>query len=276
MKKTALGILMLVMIGMMMGCTAAEADPNGRAVKIGGTESIGQEEYVLTFCDEFDGKRLDRRNWETCPEWDRSDRGARWEKDCARVQDGKLVLSVQYDEKEKRCLSGGVRTLGKFEQAYGYYEICMKVQDEPGFWSAFWMMCGDVQNVDGSAEDGVELDIAEAFHVEQKGMNYALHWDGYGEEHRTVVKTDSLPEIYDGEFHVFAARWAKDGYTWYVDGEEMWKVEDENLICTQPGYMKITTEVGSWAGEIDREQLPGEIEVEYVRAYQFSGEKGKQ
>ena len=261
--------LLCAVLLLLTGCSAAQ-DAGDNGMKIGQKTTIGGEEYILTFADDFDGDKLNKKYWEACPEWDRSDRGARWDKDCVRVEDGKLILSVEYDEKEQRCLSGGVRTFKKFEQAYGYYEIRMRVQEAHGYWSAFWMMCGDVQNADGSAKDGVELDIAEAFDVEKKGLNYALHWDGYGDDHQTVVLSDTVPEIYDGQFHTFVVRWAPDGYTWYVDGQEVWAVEDENLICTQQGYMKITTEVGSWAGEIDKSELPDAVEVDYVRAYQLA------
>lgn len=274
--KRTIAVLLCIAMIVLSGCAAQQpAAENGRAAKVGQTETIHGEEYVLTFLDEFDGEQMNRRNWETCPEWERADRGGKWDADMAWVEDGKLILNVMYDEEGGCYKSGAVRTYRKFEQAYGYYEISMRVQEAHGFWSAFWMMCGDVHNVDGSAKDGVELDIAEAFDVEGKGFNYALHWDGYGSKHQTTVRTDSIPAVYDGQFHTFAVRWAPEGYTWYVDGEVMWELKTEDA-CTQPGYMKVTTEVGSWAGEIDPEELPDRAEVEYVRAYQFAGmEAGK-
>ena len=42
----------------------------------------------------------------------------------------------------KDFLSGCVRTRGKFEHAFGYYNAPCRMQTQPGFWSAFWMYTG--------------------------------------------------------------------------------------------------------------------------------------
>lgn len=248
--------------------TEVSDEPDKRAAEIGQTEVIHGEEYVLTFLDEFEGDKLNRDNWVNCPAWERADRGGRWWPACVTVENGKLALQVE-SHVSGRYLSGGVRTFGTFSQAYGYYEISMRVQDVPGFWSAFWMMCGDVHNEDGSAKDGVEIDIMEAYDVKTRSINHALHWDGYEKAHQRLEHKEHQTDVYDGQFHTYALRWAPDSYTWYIDGEPTWVLETDD-VCTQPGYMKISTEVGSWAGEINPEDLPASIEVDYVRAYQFA------
>ena len=55
---------------------------------------------------------------------------------------------------------------------------------------------------------------------------------------------------------------------WYIDGELMWESSDGG-VCNQPGYLKLTLEVGSWAGEINKSDLPAAVYVDYVRVYQF-------
>lgn len=241
---------------------------NSRAEKIGQTETIMGEEYVLTFLDEFSKKKLDDSNWEYCPEWKRADRGGKWDPKCTSFDDGKLVLSVIYDDEAGCYKSGAIRTKGIFDQAYGYFECSMRVQNVPGFWSAFWMMCGNVGSIENDGVDGTEIDIMEAFNAKTFGINHALHWNGYAEHHMSEGTSEYREDLYDGEFHTYSMRWSPEGYKWYIDGELMWE-SSAGGVCNQPGYMKLTLEVGSWAGEIDLSTLPATVEVDYVRAYQF-------
>lgn len=244
-------------------------ETESRADSVGDTEIIMDEEYVLTFLDDFSDTELNKDTWEYCPEWERADRGGKWDSQCVAVNDDKLALSVIYHEDAGCYKSGAIRTKGLFEQVYGYFEASMRVQDVAGFWSAFWMMCGDVGNIDGYGNDGTEIDIMEAYNYDSKGINHALHWDGYEEEHQSVGRSNKRPDLYDGNFHTYAVRWYPTEYKWYIDGVLVWKSKAGGG-CDNPGYMKLTLEIGSWAGEIAIEDLPATVEVDYVRAYQFA------
>ena len=239
-----------------------------RASKVGEEETIYNNKMVMTFYDDFTGTSLNRSKWDYCPEWTRADRGGKWDDSQAKVEDGNLVLSVSYDENEGCCKSGAVRTLNRFSQTKGYFECSMKVQDVPGFWSAFWLMSPTQSKVGNGAVDGVELDIMEAYNYTKKGLNFALHWDGYGADHKSAGKDVIRRDIYDGEFHTFALLWSDTAYIFYVDGVETWRTTSGG-ICNAPAYMKLTLEVGSWAGEINKSKLPANVYVDYVRAYQF-------
>ncbi len=283
MKKLLCFLLAVSIALTFCACTAGdetvikedeEMPVDTRAEKLGQTEIIMDEEYVLTFYDEFSNKKLNPENWEHCPEWERADRGGKWDPKCAEIKDGKLVLSVIYDEEAACYKSGAIRTKGLFSQAYGYFECSMRVQNVSGFWSAFWMMCGNVGNVGNDGVDGTEIDIMEAFNAKTFGINHALHWDGYDEHHKSVGVSEYRQDLYDGNFHTYSMRWSPEGYKWYIDGELMWESSDGG-VCNQPGYMKLTLEVGSWAGEIDLSTLPATVEVDYVRAYQFADKAEK-
>ncbi len=283
MKKLFAIILVLVLALTLVACGDTDNNPEnnvdeeevievlepGRAEKVGDTETILGEEYVLTFIDNFGKSTLDTTKWEYCPEWTRADMGGKWDPKCANPEDGKMVLSVIFDPEAGCYKSGAIRTKGIFEQAYGYFEASMRVQDIPGFWSAFWMMCGDVNNVGNDGVDGTEIDIMEAYNYESFGINHALHWDGYGEAHQSVGTNEYREDLYDGEFHTYSMRWSPEGYKWYIDGELMWE-SNAGGVCNQPGYMKLTLEVGTWAGKISFKDLPATVEIDYVRAYQFA------
>ena len=120
------------------------------------TMKIGSRAYRLCFEDDFAGESLDLTKWSLCPEQRRQDIGGRWADSEVSVHDGNLWLRARIRE-DGVPVSGGVRSLGKFEQTRGYFECRMMFPKTTGFWGAFWMMCGNVGKVDGSAVTGAEL-----------------------------------------------------------------------------------------------------------------------
>lgn len=52
----------------------------------------------------------------------------------------------------------------------------------------------------------------------------------------------------------------------YVDGEEVWPT-DAGGVCQVPLYIKLTGEIGDWAGDISKAKLPDYFVVDYVRVY---------
>ncbi len=217
--------------------------------------------YELSFEDNFDGNCLDSTKWEYCPEEPRQDIGGWW-KDCmTEVHDGNLWLWAKLDG--GKPISGAVRTRGLFEQAYGYFECRMMFPRTTGFWAAFWMMCGQVGKVDGSAESGVEIDIIESGFCTRGGVNHALHWDGYGEAHKSLCEIIDNPALYKG-WHTYALEWTESEYIFYIDGKETWRTSQSG-ICRFPGYLKLSTEFGTWAAPIVADELPDCARVDYVR-----------
>lgn len=216
--------------------------------------------YEVSFEDRFSGTALDSSKWKTCPESRRQDIGGWWKDSMTEVHDGNLWLWAKIEGGTP--ISGAVRTLGLFEQAYGYFECRMMFPRTTGFWGAFWMMCGNVGKVDGSAVSGVEIDIIESGECPRGGVNHALHWDGYGEAHKSTSKAMTRPELYKG-WHTYALEWTDKEYIFYIDGNETWRTS-ESGICNRPGYLKLSTEFGSWAAPIVEDELPDCLRVDYV------------
>ncbi len=224
------------------------------------------KKWILTFEDTFEGTALDGTKWKKCPEMRRQDAGGRWS-DAMTALDGEghLVLSASLAE-DGTPISGAVRSMGLFEQAYGYFECRLKFQHTTGFWGAFWLMCGGAGRYsENMARDGAEIDVIESGEFPRGGVNHAIHWNGYGEHHQSVSKIITAPELYEG-FHTYALEWTKSEYIFYIDGKETWRT-DEPGICTVPVYLKLSCEFGTWAGEIKKETLPDCMVVDYVRVY---------
>ena len=237
------------------------------------TIEIDGDTYRMTFCDDFDGKKLDTRKWSLCPQWERGNVGGHWSDDCVSLDGaGRLVLKTKLAE-DGTPLTGAIRSKGKFEQSHGYFEARCRLQSAHGMWTAFWLMCEEEHKIGNGAKDGAEIDIYESYSLDDAAINHAVHWDGYGEEHRCWAKAKSGTSCYDGKFHTFGLLWTDDAYIFYIDGREVRRLDASDAEypgCCEPAtYLKLSVEAGTWAGAIRPEELPDDsLTVDYVKVYQ--------
>jgi beta-glucanase (GH16 family) len=246
----------------------------------------------IIFQDDFNGNSLDGSKWELCPEWDRQGRSS-WRDDMVSVSGGMLRLKFMRDPQlgasrtRNRALAdnwiraGAVRTLTKdwpwkplFENNYGYYEARIKFPVVSGTWGAFWLMSRTQGLTANEGMDGTEIDIIETIGNDEGRYNGALHWNGYGSQHKSAGSDDApLPvNIYDGEFHIIAFEWSPSEYIFYVDGTEFWRVDGgarfrNSGINQNPNYIKLTVEGADWAGLLPDDFTEAEMLVDYVRVY---------
>jgi len=222
------------------------------------------KEWKLIWHDEFDGTTLDETKWNRLGDGKRRD--GYWVKADAYLSgQGTLLLRTKKDGDRYTC--GAVRTQGKFEHAFGYYVARCKMPREPGHWPAFWMMCPGVSKVGDEGRDGTEIDIVEIPWRDGK-ITMNLHWDGYGKEHQTAGTSMTMPELTEG-FHNYGLWWTPEEYVFYVDGKEVWRSKAGG-VSQVPQYLKLTEEIGNWAGDIRKAKLPDYFEVDYVRVYELS------
>lgn len=217
--------------------------------------------WELVWHDEFDAAGIDWTKWEA-PENPRRD-GFWSAKAFALDGEGNLKMGVFQDD-QGRFIDGCLRTRGKFEKAKGFFVARMKMHSQPGHWSAFWLMNSCMTRIGNGSVDGAEIDIMEKPWLDNR-VNFAIHWDGYGEEHRSAVQEVEVDGVMDG-FHTFALWWADDAYRFYIDSELLWETTATG-ICTEPLFIKLSDEIGPWAGNIQEAKLPDETLIDYVRVY---------
>jgi len=243
-------------------------------------------EPKLTWSDEFNGfaGAPDSRKWDR-PEYNRRQNATGpdgwWSKEDSFIDGkGNLVIRVRKianknsdnDLFDYSC--GAVRTYGKFTQLYGRYEIRCQLPKQQGWWVAFWMMQGNVGSESNLGVDGSEVDIMEAFGWTNK-INHAIHYDGYGDAHKSVGKYELIAGIREG-YHIYSMDWYPDKYIFYVDGKEQWRSIGGG-VCNKPGYIKVTAEISteswainsSWSNDPAKATYPDSFKVDYVRVYQF-------
>lgn len=216
--------------------------------------------WKLAWQDEFEGNKLDDTKWEV-PDHQRRDG---WWSPKAVSLDGNGHLAISTLKEGDRFLDACVRTRGKFEHAHGYYVARIQLQKQPGHWSAFWLYHPSVGKIGDDGRDGTEIDIMEKPWRDDR-VQHALHWDGYGKEHKSEGKVTQVPGVMEG-WHTFAIWWKADEYIFYVDGQETWRTTAGG-VCQVPLYIKLSDEIGSWGGDIKKAELPDQFQVDYVRVY---------
>ncbi len=217
--------------------------------------------WKLVWHDEFDGQKLDESKWNVPPDGRRRD--AWWMRKAISL-DGQGHLAISTLKEDGKYIDGCVRTLGKLEHTFGYYVARIKLQEQPGHWSAFWLMGRGVGKVGNQGRDGTEIDIMEKPWLNDS-VQHALHWDGYGKHHKSTGQKVKVPGVMKG-FHTFALLWTPDEYVFYVDGKQTWRTKAGG-VCQAPLYIKLSDEVGKWGGDISKAKLPDRFLVDYVRVY---------
>ncbi len=226
---------------------------------------------ALVWSDEFDGTVINSNKWERMGDYARQ-QGYWMKEDSYLSGHGQLVLRVKKDALG-RFTAGAVRTKGRYERTFGYFEAKVKFPTQQGHWCAFWLMTMSQGRIGDEGRDGTEIDIMEKAWLTDR-IQHALHWDGYGEYHQTVYKTVRGMGMNDGGWHIFSLDWSPTQYVFYVDGVATWRT-NAGGVSQVPQYIKLTEEIGNFGigedawgvGPISNAVLPDYYFVEYVRVY---------
>ncbi len=221
------------------------------------------DEYKLVWADEFAGETLD------VTKWDYRNLGPR--RDAVNVKEtvsldgqGHLVLTTKRTGDAYHTAM--IATQGKFETTFGYFECRVRLQEQIGHWSAFWLQSPSLGKPLGDpGAAGTEIDIFEYLRKDGDRVHHNLHWDGYGEHHKHAGKTVTVAGLAKG-WHTFGLLWTDSKYVFYVDGKETWRSSEG--VSRRDEYIILSLEVGKWAGDIAQAKLPDHLYVDYVRVYQ--------
>ena len=274
------------------------------------------KKFRLVWHDEFDGAALDESKWSFRTNfWGRR---AHWfaapEDNAVEVKDGllhlklvkkpdgqfvspqlqtgELVWDIPQDKNPKGFWPLPKREKPKFLHRYGYYECRCRLQQMPGWWSAFWMQTPMQGCSLDSRLAGIEHDIMESFEVGEVIPHY-FHANGYGADYQGFCvprKPKDVPssdfnrqnsvKLDKGAFHVFGMLWEPDGYTFFIDGrqhgskvgqgegEAVSQTDEFVLLTTEAKWYRNDRMTGMPVLELDAAAAAGdEFLVDYVRVY---------
>ena len=164
-----------------------------------------------------------------------------------------------------------------FSQAFGYFEVRVKLPDADGLWSAFWLQSPNMRKISNAGLDGTEIDVFEsAFRMNRKSrMGHALIWNGYGKYSDSDTKiTELKQDLYDG-YHTYALKWTPEYYVFYIDGEPTWASMGGGVSKVRE-FLRLTVETDAGDGwgphgqEIGQfsHKSSSEFMVDYVKVWQ--------
>ncbi|MBQ7882329.1 MAG: carbohydrate binding domain-containing protein [Treponema sp.] len=243
-------------------------------------------EYKLVWQEEFNGKTLNRNDWNVelhDPGWV----NAEWQEyvDSEKnifLKDGKLVIKPIKTVKNGKTTytSGRINTQNKHTFKYGRFEARLRVPEGKGYLPAFWLMPND-EHLYGQWPRCGEIDIMEVHGSETGTLHGTIH---YGNPHKQSQGKHLINEgSFSEDFHTFAVEWEPGIIKWYVD-DELYHTENQWYSITegvgeitypapfdQPFYIILNLAVGgSWVGYPDEttDFENATFEVDYVRVYQ--------
>jgi len=252
-------------------------------------------DWKLVWHDEFDGTELDRSKWDfRLNFW-----GKRFQTYTEEgvVLDGKSNLKIYLLEKDGQYYSAQLQTgyntfdylkrslecpeiwpfeeipEPKFMHRYGYYEIRCKLQEQPGWWSAFWLQSPSIGTTPHDPTySGIECDIMENFKRDGEVTSGNI-FGGYGSQRKQDARVTYRVEETEDGFHRFGVHWREDGYVFYCDGRET--ARTNKYVSKVPQFILVTTECmgyrrGSWdtpSEELKAAVLPDCFTVDYVRVF---------
>lgn len=202
--------------------------------------SIGSA-WELDFSDEFSGSSVNTTKWNidnsTTTRAPRPGIGILswfWKPANVAISNGNLILKVT-KESDTKMHCGSINSKDKYMTTYGYFEARIKIADATkGTHTAFWLQGPNMSNVDGTGNDGAEIDIFESAWTSDFTKS-VIHIDGYTDgTAQANTKQFNTPGLHNGNFHTWGMWWTYDFIKIYYDG-----------------VLKATYDVAKWIPRVD-------------------------
>lgn len=193
---------------------------------------------------------------------------------------------------QQEFLSGAIASYDKFTQKYGYFEARMKIPSHVGTFPAFWL---HHQKRKWEGTHRSEIDIMENLgHTPHYIYNSFHYFNNVTETYNgdpNFLKPQPEGQIYTGidysqDYHVYAVEWEPGGIRWYIDGELVSELYNENVnheelyiivnLAMGGNWMNYPTNAGGLGrspdqfypnqDDLNNHQNPA-LEIDYIRAY---------
>ncbi len=240
-----------------------------------------QPKYTLVWKEDFHGKAFDPHSWSKisrgASDWNRhmSDDERLYD-----VRDGRLILRGMNNDGSflfngqrdtARFVTGGLYTKDKRSIKYGKVEIRARLGCAQGAWPAFWMLPER-----GNWPDGGEIDIME--HLSHDSIAYQTVHSHYtyvlGEKKNPPQS--AIGPIRPGKFNTYAVEILPDSLMFSINDRRTFsypRIQTDKAgqyPFGTPFYLLIDMQLGgSWVGGVQPDQLPVEMEIEWVRMYEM-------
>ena len=244
--------------------------PRGKELDLNG--------YTLVFQDEFNGVELNTDVWEYRGSGSR--RGGYNAESQVAVKDGKLTITGEYLT-DGTYGEGWYTGMIKLKERYckGYFEIRCIVNEDPGFWSAFWIQADApyTASVSKGGVGGAEIDIMESLDTsDSKDYNAVIQTihcagvDGVQEDFQSERLGAFYGDDIYNKYNTYGLEWTDDEYIFYINGVETRRSSFGNGVSEVMEDVIVSLEIpgeDKLAG-LDKETYKTEYIVDYVKIYQ--------
>jgi len=173
-------------------------------------------------------------------------------------QNGTMRLHLTKRKTAKKDYAGAeYRTKEKF--SYGRFVVRAKFPKGSGIITSFFTFRAPAK------PRWQEIDV-EILGRDTSRVQFTYFW---GWPPNYDAQTFDVPFRTDDGFHEYVFEWIPGQITWYVDGREMYSVNDDKVPYLEQQIMMNIWISGDekWAGEFDEAVLPTYTEYDYVKYY---------
>ena len=234
-------------------------------------------EWSLIWKDDFDEDSLDMNVWGYMKR--RSDESRKYHSSnpaCYELRDGKLIIkgikNPDLSTDTAQYLTGAITTEGK--KAFSppaRIEIKAKIGNAQGAWPAFWML--PFKKEKGWPSDG-EIDIME--HLNFDNFVYQTVHSEYTTQNRDAKPQRSIKtEIKSHDFNIYRVDILPDCISFFVNGKETLTYPKIDSLLNRgefpffkDWYLMLDMQLGgSWVGCINSNEIPVQMEIDWVKYY---------
>lgn len=193
--------------------------------------------------------------------------------DQAYVKNGNLVLKAEKINGTYKVAA--IRSQGKFDFTYGKVEARARITAVQGGWAAIWMW----PSIEPTLINDGEIDIMEQVNHETKVYQTVHSYYTYVLKQNDPIHQISVP-FNVNEYNIYAVDWTPDKITFSVNGKTTltypnMHLKDEANKKQWPFnkmfYLYLDYklgETGTWPNGIDDSQLPGYMEIDWIKVTQ--------
>lgn len=233
--------------------------------------------YELVFEDEFEGDTLNTDVWEYRGSGPR--RGGFNAESQVRVENGNMIMTGEYLT-DGTYGEGWYTAMIKLKERYckGYFEIRCIVNEEPAFWSAFWLQADSpyTASVSKGGIGGAEIDIFESLGSDSKekgSVTQTIHCagvDGVQEGFQSHMLGAFYGDDIYNKYNTYGLEWTDDEYIFYINGVETRRSSFGNGVSEVPEDVIVSLEIPDEEklSTLDKASYKTEYIVDYVKIYQ--------
>ncbi len=190
------------------------------------------------------------------------------------IRDGKLILrginNTDRGNDTARFITGGVFTKDKVSFGFGRWEIRAKLNGARGAWPAFWLLAQG-----GKWPDSGEIDIMERLNFDSIAYQTVHSYYTHVLNIRQNPKQGGIGRIDPNGFNVYAVELHPDSLVFFINDKKTFTYpristdkEGQFPFNQNKYYLLVDMQLGgSWVGAVKPEDLPVEMEIDWVRFY---------